>query len=137
MRRPQSGQAMVELALSLVVILPFVFSFLAVGQIAIEYVAVRSAATQAAFAAARAPSATTAQQSARQAAQEAVAGSQVRNFQITVDTQGFQRGAVLTATATGCVSLDLFPLTPAIFGRCPRLAWSAHALIEPYRSRQP
>jgi len=61
----------------------------------------------------------------------------VRNFQMTLDTQGFQRGAVLTATATGCVSLDVFPIASQLFGRCVQLRWSAHALIEPFRSRTP
>ena len=137
MREQQSGQALVEWAVSAFVLLLFGFSFLAVAQIADEYMVVRSAATQAAFAAARAPSERDAQDGSRQAAAEAVAGSQVRSFAITLDTQGFQRGAVLTATATGCVGLDTFPIASQLFGRCLQLRWSAHALIEPFRSRAP
>jgi Flp pilus assembly protein TadG len=137
MRRGQSAQALVEWAVSAFVLLLFAFSFLAVDQIAGEYMVVRSAATQAAFAAARAPSEGDAQNSARQAATEAVAGGQVRDFQIALDTHGFQRGAVLTATATGCVSLDVFPFASQLFGRCAQLRWSAHAFIEPFRSRTP
>ena len=136
MRRSQSAQALVEWAISAFVLMLFAFSFLAVDQIAGEYTVVRAAATQAAFAAARAPSERDAQDTARQAASEAVAGSQVRDLQLTLDTQGFQRGAVLTATATGCVGLDLFPFASQLFGRCVQLRWSAHALIEPYRSRR-
>jgi hypothetical protein len=125
----------VEWAVSAFVLLLFAFSFLAVDQIAGEYTVVRSAATQAAFAAARALSELDAQASAKQAASEAVVGSQVRDFQMTLETNGFQRGAVLTATATGCVGLDFFPFASDLFGRCVQLRWSAHALIEPFRSR--
>jgi Flp pilus assembly protein TadG len=135
MRRAQSGQALVEWAASAFVLLLFAFSFLAVDQIASEYMVVRSAATQAAFAAARAPSELDAQDSAKQAAREAVASSQVRDFQMTLDANRFQRGAVLTATATGCVGLDFFPFASDLFGRCVQVRWSAHALIEPFRSR--
>ena len=60
--------------------------------------AVRSAATQAAFAAARAPSEQAAQEAGQSAAQEAVKGSQLRDFKVTIDTQGFQRGGTLTVT---------------------------------------
>ena len=133
----QSGQAMVEWALSALVLILFGLGILAVGHVVGQYMAVRAAATQAAFAAARAPSAQAAQTAARQAAQEAVSGSQVSDFQIGVDIGSFERGATLTAQATGCVGLEPFPLISAAFGRCVPLHWVAHALIEPYRSRAP
>ena len=56
MRREQSGQALVEWAASSFVLLLFALGLLAVGQVSGEYMAVPSAATQAARGAARAPS---------------------------------------------------------------------------------
>ena len=135
--KAQSGQALVEWTLSALVLILFALGMVAVGHVVGEYMAVRAAATQAAFAAARAPSEQAAQSAASQAAQEAVAGSQVRDFRITVDTGGFRRGATLTAEASGCVSLEPFALISRVLGRCVSLRWAAHALIEPYRSRSP
>jgi hypothetical protein len=134
----QSAQALVEWAVSALVLILFAFGMLAVGHVVAEYMAVRSAASQAAFAAARAPSEPDAQSAGQDAARQAVAGSQVRGFRVIIDTAGFQRGASLTVEATGCVSLDPFPaiVTDAL-GRCVQLRWVAHALIEPYRSRTP
>ena len=57
MRRSQSGQALVEWAAVAFVLLLFALGLVAIGQIVGEYMAVRSAASQAALAAARAPSA--------------------------------------------------------------------------------
>ena len=135
MRRRQSGQSLVEWAISAFVLLLFALGILAVGQIVSQYVTVRSAASQAAFAAARAPSAGAAQGAADTAAQEAVQGSQVEGFHLTLDTAGFQRGGTLTATAEGYVSLGSFPVVSQVLGQRVRLSWQAHALIEPYRSR--
>src|SRR6266581_3626036 len=73
----QSGQALVEWGLSAFVLMLFAFGLLAVGQIVGEDMAIRSAATQAAFAAARAPSAAAAQQYGQAAAAEAIQGTQV------------------------------------------------------------
>ena len=134
---PQSGQALVEWAVSALVLILFGLGILAVGHVVGQYMSVRTAATQAAFAAARAPSAQAAQAAAHQAAQEAVSDSRVLDFQISVDTGSFERGATLTAQATGCVSLEPFPLISAVLGQCVSLRWVAHALIEPYRSRAP
>ena len=131
----QSGQALLEWALSALVLILFALGILAVGQVVGEYIAVRSAASQAAFAAARAPSAGAARAAAQEAARQAVAGAQVHDFQLLLDTGGFQRGATLTAEATGCVSLGAYPIVSQLLGPCVRLRWSAHALIEPYRSR--
>lgn len=131
----QSGQAMLEWAVSALVLLLFALGILAEGHVVGENMAVRAAASQAAFAAARAPSAESAQDAGRRAALEAVAGSHIRAFQIVIDTGSFERGGTLTAEATGCVSLDPFPLVSQLLGSCVRLRWTAHALIEPYRSR--
>ncbi len=134
-RSTQSGQALVEWAISAFLLLLFAFSLLAVGHVVGQYMAVRAASSQAAFAAARAPSAQAAQTAGRHAAQEAVSGSQVRDFQITVSTGAFERGGTLTAQASGCVILVEFPIVSQTLGQCVPLRWTAHALIEPYRSR--
>ena len=133
----QSGQALVEWGISAFVLMLFAFGLLAVGQIVGEDVAVRSAATQAAFAAARAPSASAAQQYGQAAAAEAMRGVQVENFEVTIDTGTFQRGSTLTVTARGYVSLAAFPGISQVLGGKVALTWQAHALIEPYRSRTP
>ena len=133
----QSGQALVEWGMSAFVLMLFAFGLLAVGQIVGEDMAVRSAATQAAFAAARAPSASTAQQYGQAAAAEAIRDVQVENFQVTIDTGSFQRGSTLTVTARGYVSLLAFPGISQLLGGKVALTWQAHALIEPYRSRTP
>ena len=133
----QSGQALVEWGLSAFVLMLFAFGLLAVGQIVEEDMAVRSAATQAAYAAARAPSAAAAQQYGQAAAAEAIQGTQVENFQVTIDTGSFQRGSTLTVTAQGYVNLTAFPGISQLLGGRVALTWQAHALIEPYRSRTP
>ncbi len=137
MTRAQSGQALVEWAAVVFVLLLFALGLLAVGQVIGEYMAVRSAATQAAFAAARAPSAQAAQLSGQAAAKEAVKASQVEDFTLTLDAQGFERGGTLTATGQGYVNLSAFPIVSQVLGRRFELMWQAHALIEPYRSRTP
>jgi hypothetical protein len=93
--------------------------------------------TQAAFAAARAPSATAAQLYGQAAAAEAVLGSQIENLQVTIDTGSFQRGSTLTVTARGYVNLASFPIISQVLGGRVEVTWQAHALIEPYRSRTP
>ena len=133
----QSGQALVEWGLSAFMLMLFAFGLLAVGQIVGEDMAIRSAATQAAFAAARAPSAAAAQQYGQAAAAEAIQGTQVENFQVTIDTGSFQRGSTLTVTAQGYVNLTAFPGISQLLGGRVALTWQAHALIEPYRSRTP
>ena len=135
MRRLQSGQALVEWVASSFVLLLFALGILAVGEIVGEDMAVRSAATQAAFAAARAPSADAAQKAADQAASEAMKGSQVQDFRLTLDVAGFQRGGILTVTAEGYLSLAEFPIVSQALGQRIKLTWQARALIEPYRSR--
>ena len=134
-RSSQSGQALVEWALTAFLLLLFAFSLLAVGRVVGAYMAVRAASSQAALAAARAPSAQAAQTVGRRAAEEAISGSQVSDFQITISTGGFERGGTLTAEASGCVSLGDFPIVSQTLGQCVPLRWTAHALIEPFRSR--
>lgn len=135
MRSQQSAQALVEWAISAFVVLLFALGLLAEGQVVVEYMAVRAAASQAAFAAARAPSESAARTAAQQSATEAVRGSQLRDFTLVVDLQGFQRGGTLTTTASGCVNLEAFSIAARALGPCVPLRWQAHTVIEPYRSR--
>ena len=123
--------------MSAFVLMLFAFGLLTVGHIVGEDIAVRSAATQAAFAAARAPSASAAQQYGQAAAAEAIRDVQVENFQVTIDTGSFQRGSTLTVTARGYMRLVAFPGISQLLGGRVALTWQAHALIEPYRSRTP
>jgi Flp pilus assembly protein TadG len=134
-RSRQAGQSLVEWAVSAFVLLLFALGILAVGQIVSQYVALRSAASQAAFAAARAPSSQDAQRAGEDAGHQAVQGSQLQDFHLTVSTGGFRRGGKLTTTAQGYVSLDAFPIISQVLGHRVWLTGQAHALIEPYRSR--
>ncbi len=137
MRASRSGQAVVEWAVVALVVLLYVLGVVALGQIVGEYVAVRSAASQAAFAAARAPSAVAAVQAGEGAAREAIRTSQVESFSIRVDVGGFERGSTLTTRADGYVNLGAFPIVNQVLGKRFHLQWEAAALIEPYRSRLP
>ena len=133
--KQQSGQALVEWAVVAFVLLLFALGTLALGQIVGEYMAVRSAASQGAFAAARAPSSSSADVAARRAASDAVAGSQVDGFTVSVDSGSFQRGGVVTVTTSGYVSLGAYPIVSQLLGQRFPLSWHASAVVEPYRSR--
>ncbi len=137
MKRRQSGQAVVEWAVVAFVLLLFALGLLALGQIVGQYMAVRSAASQAAFAAARAPSEAAAIQAGEEAGDQAMQGTQVESFAVRIEAGTFERGATLTATTEGYVSLASFPLVRQILGQRFHLQWQASALIEPYRSRSP
>ena len=137
MRRTQSGQALVEWAVVSFVLLVFALGLVALGQIVGQYMAVRSAASQAALAAARAPSEAAAIRAGQDAAHEAVRGSQVQSFTLAMELGSFERGSTLTARAEGFVSLAAFPIVSQILGQRFHLEWEASALIEPYRSRAP
>jgi hypothetical protein len=132
---PQSGQALVEWAVVAFVLLLFALGLLALGQIVGEYMAVRSAASQAAFAAARAPSGPAAIQAGEDAGREAIRGSHVQSFTIQLEVGNFERGSTLTARAEGYVSLAAYPIVRQLLGPRFRLYWEASALVEPYRSR--
>jgi Flp pilus assembly protein TadG len=133
----EKGQAAVELALVLPVLLLFSLSVLAVGQIVGEYRAVRAASSQAAYAAARAPSPQAATAAGRQAALEALTGSGVQGAVVTVDAGTFPRGGVVSVRTEAYIDLGVYPLVRDYLGRWFKLSWTAHQLIEPYRSRQP
>jgi Flp pilus assembly protein TadG len=131
----QAGQALVEWAVVSFVLLLLAFGILALGQVVGEYTAVRSAASQAALAAARAPSASDAQVVGASAAHQAVAGSNLEGFTISINAGSFQRGGTITADAQGDLSLAEYPIVSQVLGRRMHLRWISSALIEPYRSR--
>ena len=137
MRRGQSGQALVEWAAVAFVLLLFALGLVAIGQIVGEYMAVRSAASQAAFAAARAPSAADARVVGQNAAREAIGSGQLQSFTVQIDVGAFDRGGIVTAHADAFVSLAPFPIVRQLLGQRFRLSWEASALVEPYRSRAP
>jgi len=136
-KRSQSGQAVVEWAAVAFVVLLFDLCLQALVQIGGQYMAVRSAASQAAFAAARAPSEPAAILAGEDSAHQAMRGSQVESFAVRIEAGNFERGATLTATAEGYLSLAPFPIVRQILGQRFQLQWQASALIEPYRSRSP
>ena len=135
MRRAESGQALVEWAAVAFVLLLFALGLVAIGQIVGEYMAVRSAASQAALAAARAPSAGDAIAIGQEAAHEAIGTSQLEKFTVRIDIGNFERGGTLTARADADLSLAPFPIVRQLIGSQFHLSWEASALIEPYRSR--
>ena len=137
MRRGQSGQALVEWAAVAFVLLLFALGLVAIGQIVGEYMAVRSAASQAVFAAARAPSAADALVVGQNAAREAIGSGQLQSFTVQIDVGAFDRGGTVTAHADAFVSLAPFPIVRQLLGQRFHLAWEASALVEPYRSRAP
>lgn len=137
MRRLQSGQALVEWAVVAFVLLLFALGLVAIGQIVGEYMTVRSAASQAAFAAARAPSAADALAAGQEAAHEAAGSNQLQAFSVRIDIGNFERGSTLTARADADLSLSPFPIVRQIIGQRFHLSWQASALVEPYRSRAP
>ena len=137
MRRSQAGQALVEWAVVAFVLLLFGLGLVAIGQVVGEYMAVRSAASQAALAAARAPSAADALAAGQEAAHEAIGSSRLQGFWVHIDIGNFDRGSTLTARADGDLSLGAFPIVRQILGQRFHLSWQASALIEPYRSRAP
>jgi Flp pilus assembly protein TadG len=131
----QSGQALVEWAASAFVLLLFALGILAVGEVIQEYRVVRESATQAAFAAARAPSPQVAQEAGGRAAIEALQGTQVEGATVNVGVGGFRRGGTVMASVKGYVSLGSFPIVSQLLGDRFPLKSEARALIEPYRSR--
>ena len=137
MRRSQSGQALVEWAAVAFVLLLFALGLVAIGQIVGEYMVVRSAASQAAFAAARAPSAADALMVGQNAGREAIGSGQLQSFTIQIDVGSFDRGGTVTAHAAAFVSLAPFPIVRQLLGQRFRISWEASALVEPYRSRAP
>jgi Flp pilus assembly protein TadG len=135
MGRGEAGQALVEAALVIPVLLLLAFSVVMVGRIVDAKVAVQAAAREAGRALATAPSesegVTAALQSARSVAEGY--GLSQSKLAVDVDSGGFERGGVATAEVTYRVPLANLPL----LDRVEVTVSSTHAeRIDLYRSRE-
>lgn len=135
-RRPQSGQALVELALVAPLLLFLAFGVLAVGRIAQAHMAVSAVADEAAQTAASASTADAAVAVGLRRGRQVASGYGLTGsaLELSVDARAFGRGGRVRATARYTVRLEDLPL----------LAWaqipveSAHvASIDAYRSDWP
>jgi Flp pilus assembly protein TadG len=128
------GQALVELAVSLPVLLLLALGAAQFVQLALTRAGLDAATAAAAASAARASSAGTAAQAARAAFDGIAAGYGLdRSTPITVAIGEFPRGGTVTVSAHADVSLGLSGI-PAL-GRALTLSSSATARIEDWRSR--
>jgi hypothetical protein len=127
------GQALVELALCM----PFVL-LLGVGASAVVDVAgatsgLHAATDEAVAAAARAPDAASARAAAQARFATVIAGYPVRSPRLRLNDGGFARGAVLSATATGCVDLGWAAM--AVVPARIEIAAEASMGVERWRTR--
>jgi Flp pilus assembly protein TadG len=128
------GQALVELAVSLPVLLLLALGAVQFIQLALTRAGLDAATAAAAAAAARAPSADAAVQAGRAAFSGVAAGYGLeRSATVTVATGDFRRGGTVTVSARSNVNLGLSGI-PAL-GRTWPLSSSASARIEDWRSR--
>lgn len=127
------GQALVETALCLPILLILMLGAAAAVRAADARSGLDAAAAAAASAAARAPNATLAPAAAR-AAFLAEAASYPLQAPGLVLGGGFVRGQELSVTATATVDLSFAPL-PGVPGHLPLVA-TAHARVEDWRGRQ-
>ncbi|HVD01404.1 MAG TPA: TadE family protein [Candidatus Dormibacteraeota bacterium] len=131
MRSP--GQALVELAVSLPVMLILAFGAAQFVRVAITRSGLDAATAAAAAAAARAPSSSSATTAANSAFSAVTTGDGLDSPGLALRLGGFQRGAIVTATGRATVSLG-FSGSPALRGTL-RLQSTASARVEDWRSR--
>ena len=127
------GQAFVELAVCMPVILLLGLGVAAVTEV-VDGSAGLQAATQAAVAAAaRAPDYGAAQAAAQRRFDAVIAAYPVHAAAVTLDAGGFARGSTITATATAFVDLgwEAMAIVPARVG----LTAAAASRVEPWRTR--
>jgi Flp pilus assembly protein TadG len=133
------GQAVLELALVLPLLLLLAFGSIGVGRVVQAQMAVSAAAREAARQAALAPlppggSAADAKQAGEARGQAVASGYGLRAAVVTVDTSGFDAGSWVRADVTYAVSESDLPL----------LKWTSFSLhdshlerVDPYRSQAP
>lgn len=132
MKRP-GGQAVVEAALVLPLMLVIGLAAVEVARLADARSGLDAATAAAASAAARAPSSEIAGAAARAAFASATAGYPLRSPQLRLDLQGFLRGGQVTAAGTASFDVGLTPL-PGL-PRTVMLSSQTRAQIAPWRSR--
>jgi len=134
--RRQGGQAIVELAIVVPILLLLAFSVLAIGRVIQADMAIRAVAWEAARAGALANSAT---QAARQGLATGLAVADDYHLrqsavQLTVDASGYRRGGQVVAKARYVVSLSALPL----LGWASAPVESVHMEpVDPYRAGVP
>lgn len=126
------GQSLVELAVCLPLLVTLAFGALALTRLAITKSRLDAATAAAAATAARQPTASQGTSQGVAAFQQATASYPLVNPAVSIASNGWRRGASVTATASAAFDLGL----PAWPGRFVLIS-SAAALIEPYRSRPP
>lgn len=134
-RRCESGQALVEAAIVLPVLLVLAFGVVMAGRVAHAKIAVQAAAREAGRELATAPSEEQGLADADVAARSAADGYGLAADGLTVDLEsnGFERGGTVTATVSYDVGLGGLPLIDAL----DVTVSSSHAeQVDPYRSRE-
>ena len=133
--RGEAGQALVEAALVIPVLLLLAFGVVMVGRIAHAKVAVQAAAREAGRTLATAPSESEGVAAALESARSVAEGYGLSqsSLEVDVDSGGFQRGGVATAEVSYRVPLADLPL----LDRVEVTVSSIHAeRIDLYRSRE-
>ena len=133
--RDDSGQALVEAAIVIPVLLLLVFGVVMAGRISHAKIGVQAAAREAARELATAPSELEGLTAGHETARSVADGYGMSQERLTVelDADGFERGGTATAEATYRVGLGDLPL----FGRIEVAVSSSHSeRIDVYRSRE-
>jgi Flp pilus assembly protein TadG len=127
------GQALVELALCMPVILLLGFGVVAVTEVADASAGLHAATEAAVAAAARAPDYPSARSLAQQRFLAVIAAYPVKSPALTLDDGKFARGSSITATASGFVDLgwEAMAIVP---GRVDLTA-TISARVDPWRTR--
>jgi Flp pilus assembly protein TadG len=131
----ESGQALVEAAIVLPVLLVLVFGVVMAGRVVHAKIAVQAAAREASRTLATAPSEEQGLTDAEDAARAAADGYGLSSDGLSVDLEpnGFERGGTVTATVSYGVGLAGLPV---IGGADIRVSSSHSEQVDPYRSRE-
>jgi Flp pilus assembly protein TadG len=133
--RGESGQALVEAALVLPVLLVLVFGIVMTGRVVHAKIAVQAAAREASRTLATAPSEEQGLTDADDAARSAADGYglSVDGLSVDLESNGFERGGTVSASVSYDVGLGGLPLLDAV----DIAVSSSHSeQVDPYRSRE-
>ena len=130
---PRHGQALVELAVCMPLVLLLALGVAAVVEVTDAGAGLHAATEAAVTAAVLAPDEASAQTVARRRFDQVIAAYPVRSASLTLDDGGFARGALVTAAATGFVDLgwEAMAVVPARVDLIAR----ASARVDPWRTR--